>query len=90
VVPEKNTAHTRVSGKMATEYEGSDMNESFNFGLPDELSLFRWTLKLLIRGSSDLCDLPDNQVHMNYCTMGFIKRNFILMYREFFLGWIRF
>src|SRR5512137_1161805 len=24
------------------------------------------------RGSFDLCDLPDNQVHMDYGTMGFI------------------
>ena len=88
--PENTTTHTRVSWKRDMGYEDSDLNESVNFGLLDEFSLFLWILKLLIRGSSDLCDLPDNQVHMDYCTMGFIKRNFPLMYRGFFHRWVRF
>ena len=69
----------RVSGKMAMGYDIPDMNERVHFGLLDESSLFRWTLKLLIRGSSDLCNLPDDQVHMDYCTMGIIKGHVIMV-----------
>ena len=78
----------RVFRKMAMGYDGSGMNHRVHSGLLDETSLFRWTLKLLILGSSDPCNLPDDQVHMDYCTMGFVEGHFIAILRGFFRRWI--
>jgi hypothetical protein len=35
------------------------------------------------RRSSDLCDLPDDQVHMDYCTMGVINGHISGKHRGF-------
>jgi len=71
-------------------YDIPDMNERVHFGLLDESSLFRWTLKLLIRGSSDLCNLPDDQVHVDYCAMGVIEGHFMVKRSGFFRGGVSF